>query len=241
VSGADPASSANPKPLIVVVGMTREARIVGGAGVTVIVGGGRADRLFQQLEGALQRGAAGVMSFGLCGGLDPSLQTADLVVGSGVIGADERLTADPAWSDALAGALAGTVRADIAGSQAMVALPADKAALRRRTGAAAVDMESHLVARLAHRHGVPFAVLRAVSDPAHRALPIAAQAGLKPNGEADIGAVLKSLLRRPGELPALLRTAREAGAAFRALGNARHLLGPGLGCPDFIEHLVDVT
>jgi adenosylhomocysteine nucleosidase len=231
----------DPAPLIVVVGMTREARIVDHPGVTVIVSGGQGDRLARHLELTLRRGAAGVMSFGLCGGLDPSLKTGDCVVGVSVIGGDGRLAADPDWADRLARALPDSIGAKVAGGDAMITDPAAKAALRQRTGAVAVDMESHIVARLARRHETPFAVLRAVSDPAHRRLPLAAQVGLKADGEADIGAVLKALIRRPGELPALVRTAREADAAFRALGDARHLLGPGLGCPNLVEHPVDVA
>ena len=221
--------------------MTREARIVEGPRVIVIVGGGQAERLSRQLEVALVRGAGGVMSFGLCGGLDPSLRAGSCVIGSGVTGAQGQTAADRDWTDRLAGALPSAVRGEIASGDAMVALSADKAALRNRTGAAAVDMESHIVARLAQRHDTPFAVLRAVSDPAHRTLPNAAQAGLRADGEADIAAVLKALLARPGELPALIRTAGEAAAAFAALRDARHLLGPGLGCPNLFQHAVDVT
>jgi adenosylhomocysteine nucleosidase len=242
VSGVDRGSTTDPsKPLIIVVGMSREARIASGAGATVLVGGGQSDRLIEQLEFALELGASGVMSFGLCGGLDPALKAGDCVIGSGVIGDEGRVASDADWADRMARALPGVLRAEITGGSAMIALPADKIALRDRTGAAAVDMESHIVARLARRYDMPFAVLRSVSDPAHRALPIAAQAGFKANGKADIGAVLKALLRRPGELPALIRTALDAAAAFAALRDARHLLGPGLGRPNVVEHLVDVT
>jgi hopanoid-associated phosphorylase len=241
-TGRSPGDPAHGSPsLIVVVGMTREARIVGHPGVMVIVGGGQTDRLTQQLDLALQQGATGVMSFGLCGGLEPSLQAGDLLIGAGVADGEGWLAADDGWAERLACALPGALRAEVVGVDAMVALPADKAALRCRTGAAAADMESHIVARLANRLSTPFAVLRAVCDPAGRALPTAAQVGLAANGDADIGAVLKALVRRPGELPALVRTAREADAAFRALRDARHLLGPGLGCPNFVEHPVDVT
>ena len=44
-----------------------------------------------------------------------------------------------------------------------------KAALRATTGADAVDMESHIAARYAEQHSLPFAALRVISDPAHRA------------------------------------------------------------------------
>ena len=78
-------------------------------------------------------------------------------------------------------------------------------------------MESHLAAAAAARLGVPFAVLRAVSDAADDDLPVAAQAGFSPDGRTNIAAVLAALARRPGEFPALIRTARNAGKALAAL------------------------
>ena len=99
----------------------------------------------------------------------------------------------------------------------MIGSVAAKQTLFAATGAAAVDMESHIVGRVAQRHGLPFAVVRTVSDAADHALPPAALAGLKEDGQADIGAVLWSLARRPRQLPALLRTARSAGLGFKAL------------------------
>ena len=56
------------------------------------------------------------------------------------------------------------------GSREVVAAQACKAALRSETGAAAVDMESHIAAAYAAEAGLPFAALRVISDPATRAL-----------------------------------------------------------------------
>ena len=123
----------------------------------------------------------------------------------------------------------------IAGSDAMVVDAVGKAALHIATGALAVDMESHVAAAFAAVHKLPFAALRVISDGADRALPKAAQAGMKPDGGMDVLAVLKALARDPRQLPALIRTGLEAEVAFRqlALLNRHHLLGRlGVGDPD---------
>src|SRR3712207_2397214 len=73
-------------------------------------------------------------------------------------------------------------RARVAGARHPVATVAEKANLHSRTGAALVDLESLAVARVCRDHGRPFAVLRAVADPAERALPPAALAGLDEAG-----------------------------------------------------------
>jgi hypothetical protein len=91
-------------------------------------------------------------------------------------------------------------------------------------------MESHIAARVAARHGLPFAALRVISDAADTTLPPAALAGMRPDGGIAIGAVLASLVQNPAQLPALIRTARDAEKAFRTLGRVHDALrGLGIG------------
>jgi hopanoid-associated phosphorylase len=210
-----------PLPLVVVVGMTREARIVSGEGVTVLIGGGQSARLGRQLEEALAAGAAGAVSFGLCGALHPDLDAGDIVADSD----------DPEWLNRLRTAIPQACAGRVIGGDVMVASVRRKASLLHESGADAVDMESHILTACARRAGTPYAVVRAVSDPADRALPTCALAGIKPNGDSDTFGVLAALARRPWEAPALLRTAWEARRAFAALADARAALGATLGCP----------
>jgi len=97
------------------------------------------------------------------------------------------------------------------------------------------------VARVARRHRLPFAVVRVISDAAHRTLPPAARVGMKPDGRMDLPAVLSSLLVNPGQLPALIRTGLEAERAFRALLRGYRRLGPRLAGPDLDEPLLDMA
>jgi adenosylhomocysteine nucleosidase len=92
-----------------------------------------------------------------------------------------------------------------------------KRLLSARTGASAVDLESGAVARVAHRHGLPFAVLRVVCDPAHRSLPPVAVAAVGNAGAIRPLGVLRSIVARPAQIPALLRLALDAAVARRAL------------------------
>jgi hypothetical protein len=113
--------------------------------------------------------------------------------------------------------------------------------LHASSGAIAVDMESHVAARFCAKHGLPLAVLRAVSDGADHALPPAAQRGMRADGSMDIGAVMRALAADPRQLPALIRTGLEAEKGFRALLRGHHLLGPTLGFREISHHAVDVT
>ena len=123
----------------------------------------------------------------------------------------------------------------IAAGDVIIASAADKAALHARTGALAVDMESQIAGRFAAERGLPFAALRVISDAADHALPKAVMVSMKPDGGLNLAAILWSITKDPRQLPALIRTGREAGVAFRqlALLNRHDLLGRlRIGDPD---------
>ena len=124
---------------------------------------------------------------------------------------------------------------DVAGADAPVAYPAAKAALRSSSGATAVDMESVVVARAATRHRLPFAIVRAIADPAHRALPQAAFVAMRADGGVDLAAIVGALFREPRQLPALAQLALDARRAFAALVRARALLGADFAGVDLGE------
>lgn len=94
---------------------------------------------------------------------------------------------------------------------------AEKKALFLRTGAAATDLESAAVAEAAGRHALPFAVLRAICDPAARTLPRAALVALDPAGKIRAGAVMREAIKRPAEFAALVVLGTDAARARRAL------------------------
>ena len=212
-------------PVLAVTGLLAEARIAGGAGVVTVAGGGDAARLALLLQAALARGARAVISFGIAGGLEAGLVPGTVLLARGIHEGDARRPTSEAWLARISEALPEARLADLVGVDAPVVGARDKAALHRRTGAAAVDMESHVAARLAALHGLPFAALRVVADPAERSLPPAALVGMRPDGTTDIGAVLRSLGREPRQLVGLVRTGLDARAAFAALKASRRALG----------------
>jgi len=75
-------------------------------------------------------------------------------------------------------------------------------------------------------HGLPVAAMRVITDPAERALPASAVAAMRPNGTSNIVAMIRSVLMRPREIPALFQTTLDALAARATLVRGRHLLGP---------------
>ena len=203
--------------ILVACGLRREAAIIKRVGVIPVVGGGSSERLENQLEDRITEYASegwqfdAVLSCGVAGALDPALRAGNVVIGDLFSGEGRSIglrseTPETQGSglrrrtlaDWLADQLPDAHRGTVAGTDAIIGSATEKAALYARTGAIAVDMESHIAARVAARHGLPFAILRTISDTADHALPPAALVGMKPDGGMALGAVLASLGAQPG-------------------------------------------
>jgi hopanoid-associated phosphorylase len=226
--------------IIAVSGLMRESRIAGGPGIVTLAGGGNGAALRTKLEQAIAQGAAGIISFGIAGGLSPSLKPGDCVIGVEVRDDESRFISDEGWTARLAARLPDAILAPLAGADAALTSQSGKADLFGKTGAYAVDMESHVVARVAQAHRLPFAVLRTIADPADSALPPLAANAITAEGRMDFLAIVRSVLANPGQIAMLPRTARESRAAFDALLRCRRTLGLGLLGPDGSELALDM-
>jgi hypothetical protein len=163
--------------------------------------------------------------------LAPHLRPGTCVVGSAVISGSNRMPISREWSEKLLQTIPDSVSGALLGVPTPIAHPDEKRSLYLKTGAIAVDMESHIVASVGLAHEVPVAAIRVITDPAKRSLPVSAVAAMRPNGTTNIGAMLRSVLSRPRDLPALFQTALDARAARATLVRGRHLLGPAFASP----------
>jgi len=220
--------------VIAATGLRTEARIAArSGGVRAVVGGdGAARRLDRLLRQSIVEGGEAIISFGIAAGLAPECSAGACLIGREVVYSGISYSADPGWITGIKETIGGAHLVTIAGVDRPLARSSQKRSLHQATGAAAADMESHVVAGLAAEVGLPFAVLRVIADPAEREVPLAALAGMRPDGGIEIGAVLVSLARSPRQLPALVRLAADAGHALVALLRCSDLLGPRLGFRD---------
>ena len=204
--------------ILCTTGLEVEAKIARRAGFAAVVGGGDHRRTIQVVEEAGSQ-AECLVSFGIAGALNPDLKPGDIVLSTEVLDEDRRwLTGESlrARLPELAEEI-GAIEGPVLGAQMVLATAADKRRAWQETGAIAVDLESVVVARAAAALGIPFLVLRAIADPATRALPPAALVPLSAAGKPQVGQVLASVMRRPQQLPSLLGVAREARQALAAL------------------------
>ncbi|PQA85507.1 nucleoside phosphorylase [Hyphococcus luteus] len=247
------ASDTNSSNFIgVICGLKSEAQAV-AAGVDkskirIGVSGANAARAEDIARDFCNEGASAIFSIGFSGGLDPALRPGDLVIGETIIADDGSVYAgdryllgclNPALSresgnpgrsakmdPRLRGDERGKVEARLAalfGADEIVDSTLKKSALFQNHGAVAVDMESHGAARAAARAGAPFLAIRAIADPADRALPPAALNAVAPDGSVRALATVGAALRDPKQLWALRELGQDSAAAAKTL---RRSLGP---------------
>jgi len=216
-----------------VTGLVQEARIAAGPGMMVVCSSSDPKQLRALLTVFDPTTIRGVISFGVAGGLDPSLKPGDVVLATEVMAGDGRWLAGLSLSDeVVAGVAMGRrriVRGGLAGVEEVVVASARKAALWLQTGAAAVDMESHIAAAYAEEAGLPFAALRVISDSAHRSLPALAKSAIRPDGKVDLRKILSGVVRNPRALSALVSTGLDFNRALRSLRGCRSFLLGGAG------------
>jgi len=205
------------------------------ADLWILSAGASPERAETLADTLISRGATALLSFGIAGGLDPAVRPGAVVLADEIILPDgTRLGADIAWADRVAAAARDMTphRAPIAGTARMLTSADQKSELRRRTGAVAADMESHGVARAAARRSVPFLVVRAVADPAERALPQSAVAGLDAAGTVRPLATLAAIAADPRQIAALFEVATDTLTALAALWRFAGQIGRGVAPVD---------
>ena len=203
----------------IVVGLDAEARLARRLSRNVRCSGGRPEVAYRQAQALLAAGARSLVSFGIAGGLADGLPAGTLLVAAGIV-CDEAVY--PAASDCAL--LIGAQVAMIYGGVTIAATIAQKKEIAKQTGALALDLESGPVARVAAAADVPFIAIRAIADPAWKALPPAALLELGIDGRPQLAAVFRSVALNPLQIPSLIATARETSAALGALRKACRLL-----------------
>lgn len=235
----------------VVCGLKSEAAAMRGAlgddaRIRVGVSGANARRAEDIARRFCAEGARAIVSVGVSGGLDPALKPGDLIIGVAVVAADgavaesdaalletlhadylreggDRVSADVPDSRFRGNGRETSIFGRLFGADDIIDSAEAKAALFSEHKAVAVDMESHGCARAAAEAGVAFLAIRAVADPAGRALPLAALGAVAPDGSTRVFKTLGAALRDPRQFPALMKLGEDSAAATKTL---RRDLGP---------------
>jgi nucleoside phosphorylase len=189
--------------------MREEARhfalpqVRGGIAVTGI-GSRNAEKSIRELLASAAK--CEVITSGFAGGLNPEIKRGEVL-----------WDADESFS--LAGQLArgDGRRGSFHCSNRIAATAPEKTALRKQTGADAVEMESAIIRAVCREKGVPSATIRVISDAADENLPLDFNALMSADQSMNYWKLARSLIRNPGKIPKLIRLQQEINESSRRL------------------------
>lgn len=171
-----------------------------------------------------------LLAIGVAGALTPDLGRGDVIAARQVL----RLDAEPyePSPELLARAASlGIPTGTVLTASRLASTPEAKSRLAAQPGVGApavVDLESAVYAKAAAAAGVPWLVLRAVSDTVTESLPAYLERCRDSGGAVQRGRVALHALMRPWTIPALVRLARNVDRAAEVLAErVAALLQPG--------------
>ncbi|MBU2572240.1 MAG: phosphorylase [Gammaproteobacteria bacterium] len=200
--------------------------------ILIIQSGAGPKNAEQAAEQLLDQGAERLISWGCAAALAPGLRPGNLTLPEQLISDDlESIDIRSPWLaeiQALLNALTPVAHISLASSNTLVATSKDKKQLHRKTGAAALDMESVAIAKVAKAHRIDFLAIRSIADPADMSLPKAVAHALDPDGEVNIAKLLNYLIKHPLELPSLIQLGRHFHASQKTLKQAASIWLPSI-------------
>jgi adenosylhomocysteine nucleosidase len=170
-------------------------------------------------------GATRLMSFGIAGSLDSSVNLGDVFIGTRVASAAGQWTCDGAWGRELANSIPSAKRGGVYGSEVLVATIEEKDALNQNTGCAIVDMESQCAAEVATEAGLPLMVVRAVCDDSVMNVPPFVMAAITEDGSVSVLRALGYLALHPDQTSDLFKVICGTSKALETLRTVRGSLG----------------
>lgn len=182
------------------------------------------ERAYLAASRMVERGARALLSWGVAGGLSPRLRSGDLLLPRRVVSSQGEWHTHDAWRMQLRRVLPDVREINtLYCGDVPLASPDDKRELAMR-GFDAVDMESAGVAKAASRADLPFVVVKAVCDPAARAIPALALRLLEGDGRLRASAIFDIACAGPRGWRELHALRGDFAAARASLRHAARVL-----------------
>ena len=146
-----------------------------------------------------------VLTCGFAGGLNPELESGDVVFMTGYPALEQRLVD------------ADAKLANFFSAPRIATTVAEKKQLRAETGADVVEMESGAILAVCRESQIPCAMVRVISDTADEDLPLDFNALSKPDMNLDNGKLAWAIAKAPWKIGALMQLHKKTSLAANQL------------------------
>lgn len=205
----------------VICGLRSEAKIADRIpGVLVACSVAQPQRALVLARHLTSQKVSRLISFGLAAGLSEDLVAGDLVLGGSVMTANNAWEADQDWNSSFLDRMSSGLCVPVWGSRTLVQSVEHKDMIYRRSGCLVADMESQAVAFAAQEAGIPFNIVRSISDSHDVDLPPAALSALKEDGSVDYKSVYASIKQQPSQIMDLIGLGVNTSKAMKSLRQA---------------------
>jgi len=188
------------------------------------ISGSNPNRAGELARAQIEAGCSGLISFGVAGAIDPSLNSGDLIVADQILTLEGGvLQTSNQWRSQfvkLAVGFENVFTGPMFGIDFILKKASQKKEIFSRTSALAVDMESHQIGRVANDNCVPFLVVRAILDSAIMDIPESAINIIDYNGKPKLLSILLKLIKRPEDFSKLFTLSRSHSLALASLQRA---------------------
>ena len=194
----------------------------------VVISGQGLARARKAAEYLLESNPLLILNLGVAGGLVENLSAGDLLIPDFLSDHDSTVELNNRVKRSL-DRLLQSLGIDFQGGLLVtcnetVDSPAAKTALHHKTGAAAVDMEAFGIGSVCSGAGVPFYVVKAVTDSLSQSIPRAITSCVSETGRISFLRLTLNILSRPRLMPRLFEMQKSFNAAVYSLEQVKSLL-----------------
>ena len=175
-------------------------------------------------EKLISQGVDLIISFGIAGALDPRLKSGSIIISTQVLTPlYKRIPCNPSLGIKifkLKKNKSGVYFRPVIGSNYPITNKTEKKKIFKDSGAAAVDMETHIAAKIAQKKGIPFLAVRSICDTTDQNLPDFIATNIENKKKLNILKILELIVKKPYELkkfPKLIMNYRKSMNGLREI------------------------
>lgn len=203
----------------------------------IIVSGMGAENAASATQQLINHGATALVSWGTAGGLSKDLQPGDILLPESVLlnNENQKYQTDHNWRQQLLKSITSDLKTNeglLLHSDTVVTNTEQKLELHKKTKAIAVDMESGAIAQIADQNKLPFLIIRSVVDSSDESIPISAINSVDEFGQTKPFYLISNLLKKPGDIPKLIKLGSHFQQARKSLKQVSKLAGTLLAVPE---------